>query len=93
VAVKVFPDNSESTETSTILKGIEWAVKDAQTDRDIKKTVMNMSLGGGKSTALDQAVAAAVQAGMVVAVAAGNSGVSQSLHRSIHSASFTFCPL
>ncbi|GAB1210282.1 hypothetical protein APSETT445_009073 [Aspergillus pseudonomiae] len=73
VAVKVFPDNSGSTDTSTILRGIEWAVNDAQTKRDIKKTVMNLSLGGGISQALDSAVEAAVQAGMVVTVAAGNS--------------------
>ncbi|KAL3248613.1 hypothetical protein ABHI18_011967 [Aspergillus niger] len=78
VAVKVFPDNSGSTDTSTIIKGIEWAVKDAQTKRDIKKTVMNLSLGGGISRALDSAVDAAVQAGMVVAVAAGNKGLDAS---------------
>lgn len=76
VAVKVFPDNSGSTDTSTIIRGIEWAVNDAQAKRDITKTVMNLSLGGGISRALDSAVEAAVQAGMVVAVAAGNSGVS-----------------
>jgi subtilisin family serine protease len=40
---------------------------------------MNLSLGGGISQALDSAVEAAVQAGMVVAVAAGGSGVSEVL--------------
>ncbi|RAH51157.1 S8 family peptidase, partial [Aspergillus brunneoviolaceus CBS 621.78] len=73
VAVKVFPDDSGTTDTSTIIRGIEWAVKDAQ-NRGITKTVMNLSLGGGISPTLDSAVEAAVQAGMVVAVAAGNNG-------------------
>lgn len=40
---------------------------------------MNLSLGGGISQALDSAIEAAIQAGMVVAVAAGNSGVSHTL--------------
>ncbi|KAF4232221.1 hypothetical protein CNMCM6805_010057 [Aspergillus fumigatiaffinis] len=76
VAVKVFPDHSGSTDTHTIIKGMEWAVNDAQSrhDLDIKKTVMNMSLGGGYSQVMDRAVDATVQAGMVVVVAAGNSG-------------------
>ncbi|GAB1201073.1 hypothetical protein APSETT444_010460 [Aspergillus pseudonomiae] len=78
VAVKVFPDHSGSTDTHTIIKGMEWAVNNAQSrhgnELDIKKTVMNMSLSGGRSPAMDRAVDAAVQAGMVVVVAAGNSG-------------------
>jgi subtilisin family serine protease len=71
----VFPDNTGSTDTATIIKGMEWAVIDAQTNGNIKKSVMNMSLGGGISHAMDQAVDKIVQAGMVVVVAAGNEGV------------------
>jgi subtilisin family serine protease len=40
-----------------------------------ERCVANMSLGGGVSTALDAAVAAAVDSGVPFAVAAGNSGV------------------
>jgi subtilisin family serine protease len=84
IAVKVFPDNAGSTDTASIIKGMEWAIKDAQTNGNINKSVMNLSLGGGQSQIMDQAVDIAVQAGMVVVVAAGNSGVSHIMLPSIH---------
>ena len=40
------------------------------------KKVINMSLGGGASAAIDAAVEAAVGAGVVVVVAAGNSNAN-----------------
>ncbi|WLF79507.1 serine protease [Lodderomyces elongisporus] len=63
--------------TSDILKGIEYVVNQHQNDVRTKKkgfkgSVINMSLGGGASDALDLAVNAAVRAGVHVAVAAGN---------------------
>jgi len=42
------------------------------TEQTKKLSVANMSLGGGKSTALNNAVAAAVTAGVTFVVAAGN---------------------
>ncbi|KAE8358862.1 subtilisin-like protein [Aspergillus caelatus] len=76
IAVKVFPDNAISTSTSNIIQGIEWAVNDAR-NGNINRTVMNLSLGGlapPNFKAMDDAVEAAVRAGMIVAVAAGNLG-------------------
>ncbi|AAL81794.1 alkaline serine protease [Pyrococcus furiosus DSM 3638] len=60
---------------STIIKGVEWAV-DNKDKYGIK--VINLSLGSSQSSdgtdALSQAVNAAWDAGLVVVVAAGNSG-------------------
>jgi subtilisin family serine protease len=39
------------------------------------KAVVNMSIGGSKSTALNSAIAAATRAGVVCVVAAGNENV------------------
>jgi serine protease len=41
----------------------------------VKPAVANMSLGGGASTAVDDAVKSAATSGVVFAIAAGNSGV------------------
>ncbi|CAG8488749.1 19697_t:CDS:2, partial [Cetraspora pellucida] len=60
---------------SDILKGIEWTViqhKSKQMKSGHKGSVINMSLGGDKSIATNEAVNAAVREGIVVAVAAGN---------------------
>ncbi|KAJ3089920.1 serine protease, partial [Quaeritorhiza haematococci] len=81
-AVKVLRSNGSGT-LADVVKGIEWAVIDhkkrLQEAADLKKkskvkSVANMSLGGGRSRALDRAVDAAVAAGIHFAVAAGNSG-------------------
>jgi subtilisin family serine protease len=76
IAVKVL-DNQGSGTTSNVIAGIEWAAKDAAAKsgkNGKRKAVANMSLGGGASTALDKAVKAATESGLVFAVAAGNSG-------------------
>jgi len=66
---------------SDVVKGVEYAasqhvkkVEDAKAGKNkkFKGSVANMSLGGGKSTTLDLAVNAAVDAGLHFAVAAGN---------------------
>ena len=80
VAVKVFPDNSGSTTTSYIIQGLEWTVGDAVMNGNINKSVINMSIGGGKSLAFNQAVQAVVKAGIIVVVAAANSGVGCLFH-------------
>ncbi|KEY68609.1 hypothetical protein S7711_05789 [Stachybotrys chartarum IBT 7711] len=79
-AVKVLRSNGSGT-MSDVVKGVEWAATshleqvDAAKDgkrKGFKGSVANMSLGGGKTQALDAAVNAAVRTGVHFAVAAGN---------------------
>ena len=85
IAVKVLGSNGSGT-MSDVLGGVVWAVTDAKAkakDADAeyaatgytkhKGSVANMSLGGGKSPALDDAINKAVKAGLHFAVAAGQS--------------------
>ena len=66
VAVKVL--NCEGSGTYTgVINGIEWVVEHKQ-----GPSVANMSLGGGYSSAVNQAVANAAAAGVSMVVAAGN---------------------
>ncbi|KAG5419142.1 SUB8 [Candida metapsilosis] len=63
--------------TSDIIKGVEYVVNSHQDavkkgKKGFKGSVVNMSIGGGISEALDLAVNAAIKAGLHVAVAAGN---------------------
>ncbi len=67
--VKVLDCNGAGT-TSSVIKGVDWVTANA-----VKPAVANMSLGGGASSMLDNAVAKAVSAGVVFAIAAGNSAV------------------
>lgn len=67
-AVKVLSD-SGSGSYSGIISGVEWAAKKG-------KGVANMSLGGGYSAALNDAVNAAVKEGVIFANAAGNSNAN-----------------
>lgn len=79
VAVKVLRGNGSGT-MSDVVAGVEWAVEAHQIaeaeakkkGEKLKGSAANMSLGGGKSQALDDAVDAAVEAGLHFAVAAGN---------------------
>jgi subtilisin family serine protease len=57
--------------TSGVVAGIDWVA-----DNAVKPAVANMSLGGGASTAIDDAVAGAVSAGVTFVVAAGNSNAN-----------------
>eukprot|EP00833_Pecoramyces_ruminatium_P001815 jgi/Orpsp1_1/1175847/evm.model.c7180000055443.1 len=90
VAVKVLRSNGSGS-MSDVIKGIEFAVQhhnervaeakkqneEAGDDDEkvIVKSAANMSLGGGRSRALDRVVDAAVKAGIQFAVAAGNDGM------------------
>jgi subtilisin family serine protease len=65
-------DAQGSGSTSSVIAGIDYAAKEAR--RKKKKSVANMSLGGGASVALDKAVKAAIKSGLIFAIAAGNSG-------------------
>lgn len=84
IAVKVLGSNGSGS-MSDVVSGVLWAASDAaqkavQAAAEFKATgktkhkgsVANMSLGGGKSRALDQAVNGAVDGGLHFAVAAGN---------------------
>jgi subtilisin family serine protease len=54
-----------------IIQGIDWVTSNA-----VKPAVVNMSLGGGANTSLDDAVKRSIQAGITYAVAAGNSNAN-----------------
>lgn len=79
-AVKVLRSNGSGS-MSDVVKGVEYAAtshleqvekaKDGKR-KGFKGSVANMSLGGGKTQALDAAVNAAVRSGVHFAVAAGN---------------------
>ena len=69
IAVKVLGDLGFGS-TTDVIAGVNWVA--AQHRSTGGSSVANMSLGGGASTALDDAVNAAVAAGVHVAVAAGN---------------------
>lgn len=76
VAVKVLRSNGSGS-MSDVVKGVEYAAKShieaaKENKKGFKGSTANMSLGGGKSPALDLAVNAAVKAGLHFAVAAGN---------------------
>jgi subtilisin family serine protease len=68
--VKVLGCNGSGS-TSGVIKGVDWVTANA-----IKPAVANMSLGGGVSTALDNAVRNSASSGVFYAVAAGNSGAN-----------------
>lgn len=90
VAVKVLRSNGSGS-MSDVIKGIEFAVTHhnerveeanklnakitKEEDKIVVKSAANMSLGGGRSRALDRAVDAAVTSGVQFAVAAGNDGL------------------
>ena len=75
-AVKVLKSSGSGT-MGDVVKGVEWAAnahvaKVKKGTKGFKGSSANMSLGGGKSPALDRAVNGAVAAGLHFAVAAGN---------------------
>ncbi|MEU4445178.1 PKD domain-containing protein [Actinosynnema sp. NPDC050801] len=68
VSVRVLDCNS-SGPWDKIIAGIDWV-----TDNAPQAAVGNMSLGGSRATAVDQAVTNSVRAGVAWAIAAGNNG-------------------
>ncbi|KAJ1561636.1 serine protease [Nowakowskiella sp. JEL0078] len=73
VAVKVLKSNGSGT-IGDVIGGIEWAANDhlKRAKKGPVKSAANMSLGGGYYKLLNDAVDAAVDAGIHFAVAAGN---------------------
>jgi subtilisin family serine protease len=66
IAVRVLDNNGSGT-TTGVIAGMDWVA-----GNHIKPAVANMSLGGGASTATDDAIARMYDAGVPVIVAAGN---------------------
>ena len=76
IAVKVLRSTGFGT-MADVIKGVSWTTSEHQRKSQAAggrpvKSIANMSLGGGKSTALEQAVSGAIQAGVLFVVAAGN---------------------
>ncbi|KAF2744712.1 subtilisin-like serine protease-like protein PR1A [Sporormia fimetaria CBS 119925] len=71
LAIKVL-DAWGSGTYAGVIAGINFAAQDFKTRSCPKGAVANMSLGGGKNIAVNEAVAAAVAAGLFFGVAAGN---------------------
>jgi subtilisin family serine protease len=65
-AVRVLDCNGSGA-TSGVISGVDWVAANRQLP-----AVANMSLGGGKSQALDDAIRRAISAGVTFVVAAGN---------------------
>ncbi|MBZ6287336.1 S8 family peptidase [Streptomyces olivaceus] len=72
VAVRVLDNNGSGT-TAGVIAGIDWV-----TANHSGPSVANLSLGGGASTTLDNAVRASITSGVTYAVAAGNSAANAS---------------
>ncbi|MEU6132048.1 S8 family peptidase [Saccharopolyspora sp. NPDC047091] len=66
VGVKVLDDNGSGT-SADIIAGLDWVAQNAD-----GPSVANMSLGGSKDPTLDEAATGLVDAGVFLAVAAGN---------------------
>jgi subtilisin family serine protease len=70
VAVRVL-DCAGSGTNAGVIAGVNWVTQNAR-----KPAVANMSLGGGVSTALDNAVSSSIDSGVTYALAAGNSNAN-----------------
>ncbi|MDN3296920.1 S8 family serine peptidase [Streptomyces ficellus] len=69
VAVRVLDCNGSGT-TAGVIAGVDWVTANA-----VKPAVANMSLGGGASTTLDNAVKRSIASGVSYAIAAGNGNI------------------
>ncbi|MER6166293.1 S8 family peptidase [Streptomyces violaceorubidus] len=72
VGVRVLDNNGSGT-TAGVIAGIDWV-----TANHSGPSVANLSLGGGASTTLDNAVRASIASGVTYAIAAGNSSANAS---------------
>ncbi|KAK9416367.1 putative Peptidase S8/S53 domain-containing protein [Seiridium unicorne] len=76
IAVKVF--EGESSSTSIILDGYNWAVDDIVDNGRESVSAISMSLGGSYSATFNNAVNAAYTSGVLTVVAAGNDATDAS---------------
>ncbi|MFJ9111294.1 S8 family peptidase [Streptomyces sp. NPDC102283] len=72
VAVRVL-NNSGSGTTAGVIAGVDWI-----TANHVASSVANVSLGGGPSTTLDNAVRRSIASGVTYSIAAGNSNAPAS---------------
>ncbi|KAF7555413.1 hypothetical protein G7046_g6567 [Stylonectria norvegica] len=70
LAVKVF--QGESSSTSIILDGYNWAVNDIVSKGRQTKSAINLSLGGDYSASFNQAIQSAASSNVLSVIAAGN---------------------
>ncbi|RDA91822.1 putative subtilisin-like protease [Ophiocordyceps camponoti-saundersi (nom. inval.)] len=75
--VKVLGANG-SGQNSAVIAGMDFVAKDAKKQNCPKGVVVNMSLGGGFSKAVNTAAANIAKSGVFLAVAAGNDGADAS---------------
>ncbi|MFJ9061063.1 S8 family peptidase [Streptomyces sp. NPDC102409] len=68
VAVRVLGNDGSGT-TAGVIAGVDWI-----TANHVANSVANVSLGGGASTTLDNAVRRSIASGVTYSIAAGNSG-------------------
>ncbi|KAK8877080.1 Cuticle-degrading protease [Apiospora arundinis] len=76
-AVKVLDSDGSGT-NSQVIAGMDFVVSDSKGQKCPKGVVVNMSLGGTKSQAVNAAAADIVNAGIFLAVAAGNEAADAS---------------
>ena len=69
VPVRVLKCNGAGTQKA-IVAGLSWVLKNA----DPAVSIVNLSIGGSKNTAIDKAVRKLTDAGIPVVIAAGNNG-------------------
>jgi len=72
IAVKVLTSGGSGTNAG-VIAGVNYVTNQYKANK--KPSLANMSLGGPKSAALDQSVAASIVAGVSYAIAAGNSNM------------------
>lgn len=77
-AIKVL-NNSGSGSNATVIAGLDY-VRGRKNNNPERNMVANLSLSGGASSAVDQAVRNCIAAGVVVCVAAGNNGQDASAY-------------
>jgi subtilisin family serine protease len=70
VAVRVLGNDGSGT-TAGVIAGVDWI-----TANHVASSVANVSLGGGASTTLDNAVKNSIASGVTYSIAAGNSGAA-----------------
>ncbi|GAA2667743.1 MULTISPECIES: S8 family peptidase [Actinosynnema] len=75
IAVRVL-DNAGSGTTAGLVAGINWTVNHYVSTGRARPAAVNLGVGGGASTALDNAVASAVSRGLTVGVPAGDSNAN-----------------
>ncbi|KFH44853.1 Alkaline protease-like protein [Hapsidospora chrysogenum ATCC 11550] len=77
VAVKVLDRDGQGS-NGRVIDGLQWIIRDVERRGLRGSAVMNMSLGGGFSRALNRAIQSMFEAGIVPVVAAGNNAVDAS---------------